>query len=64
MAQIPAAISLLSALSGPFNPLQDMMTSGVDVQGLLLFLFAIQHSRISICTFTLAVKNWSFMAHA
>uniref|UniRef100_A0A7S3LZR6 Uncharacterized protein n=1 Tax=Spumella elongata TaxID=89044 RepID=A0A7S3LZR6_9STRA len=32
MAQIPAAISLLSALSGPFNPLQDMMTSGGDVQ--------------------------------
>ena len=37
MAQIPAAISLLSALSGPFNPLQDMMTSGGDVQGFLLF---------------------------
>ena len=41
MAQIPAAISLLSALSGPLNPLQDMMTSGGDVQGLLLF--SVQH---------------------
>ncbi len=33
MAQIPVAISLLTALSGPLNPLQDMIASGRDVQG-------------------------------
>jgi len=55
MAQIPTAISLLSALSGPLNPLQDMIASGGDVQGwsiyCLLFLHVCLYGReFDVCT--------------